>query len=120
MKKATGREGRLASYLASACHTIATQTLNFMQNENPVATLHSQQLSDEQHVAQNCLELCSQVLATLRASAWPYSGMLMMKVIFMQLLRLRKLDTPELRYLNPTFNQLDWCVTSNPCVQYDG
>jgi len=94
-KKATGRDGRLASHQASTCHAIATQSLNAMQNEIPVATLLSQQLSDEQHTARNCLRVLFTSVGYLARQGLALRGHDDDEGNFMQLLRLRSLDVPE-------------------------
>ena len=66
-----------------------------MQNETPVATLLSQQLSDEQHVAQNCLRVLFTSVGYLARQGLALRGHADDEGNFMQLLRLRSLDAPE-------------------------
>jgi hypothetical protein len=95
-KKATGDNGRFASHQNSACHRAATLALQNMQKPKNVATLLSQQLSDEQGCAQKCLKVIFSTVAYLARQGLGLRGHNESEGNFMQLFKCRSLDVPEL------------------------
>jgi len=95
-KKATGRNGRFDGHQASSCHIAASEALHNLQQSTPVATLLSQQLSSEQNDAQKCLRVLFTTAGYLARQGLAYRGHDEQEGNFLQMLRTRSLDVPEM------------------------
>ena len=93
-KKATGKDGRFASH--STCHKAAVQAPENLQRPKNVSTMLSQQLSEEQNTAQKCLKVIFSTVRYLARQGLALRGHDDSEGNFMQLLKCRSSDIPEL------------------------
>lgn len=95
-KKAAGKTGRFQLYQASQCHRVATEALAHVKYGIPVTTKLSKQLSSEQAAGRKCLKILFTTVGFLARQGLALRGHEEEEGNFMQLLRTRCQDVPEL------------------------
>ena len=95
-KRATGDTGRFASHQDSTCHKAATLALQNLNNAKTVASLLSDQLSEEQCCAQKFLKLIFSTVGYLARQGLALRGHDEREGNFLQLLECRRLEFPQL------------------------